>query len=86
MAQFEIPNKLRMIETISNSKVCPRCMIFCMERKPWFKHGQSAVFFVNKGRLPETKVFCKNGCHEMADWGWRDITETMFDRKHIPRR
>ncbi len=86
MPRFSVPDKLRIVEVISSSKVCPRCMIFCMERKPYFKYGQRAIFFVSSGRLPETKVFCKNGCHERADWGWRDITDPIIGNKHIPLR
>ncbi len=87
MPRFNVTDKLRLIEVVSNSKVCPRCMIFCMERKPYFKYGQSAIFFANKGRLPETKVFCKNGCSvRFPDWGWLDVMDPKLFGKHIPRR
>lgn len=81
-------HKPRMTKTMSNNKVCPRCMIFVMEIKPLFRPGGAAEFFANGGKLPETKVFC-NRCHNKNlpngdEWGWLDITAPSLKNKHIP--
>lgn len=76
----------RLVTTISMSKVCLKCMLFCMETKQLMRFGEAAARFKATRKMPHVKVFCKNGCHEKPDWGWRDIMDPVLNHKHIPRR
>jgi hypothetical protein len=80
-----VDDRPRMVTVVSNCYVCPHCVIFCMETKPWFRFGMAGVYFRENGRLPKAKVWCKNGCHERHGWGWQDITHPMFRTRHVPR-
>lgn len=77
-------DKPQLVEVMSNSKVCPRCMKFCFEVKPKFKYGQAAVYFARGGRLPQTKVYCKI-CNNKRlpngdEWGWLDVTDNLIPK------
>ena len=87
MSKYQVTERPRMIEVMSNNKVCPRCMVFCMERKPHFKPGGAALFFAHGGRLPETKVFCKKCMNADLpngdEWGWADVTDSFLKNVHL---
>jgi hypothetical protein len=83
----EVSNRPRLVEVMSNNKVCPRCMVFCFERKPIFKPGGAALFFANGGRLPQTKVYCKKCMNRNLpngdEWGWNDVTDISAKNVHL---
>lgn len=83
--RIDVSKAPHMVEVVSSSKICTRCMIFCIERKPIFRSGQAAAYYRATGQFPETTVFCKNGCQDrFPDWGWRDFGDPQFEKRHIP--
>jgi len=79
--------KPRMVKVVSNNKVCPRCILFCMEVKPFFPARGAALYFAEGGRLPETKVFCQNCSNKNLpngeEWGWIDVTDPSLANLHL---
>lgn len=66
---------IRYVKLISKKFVCPKCNIFCGELVPVLdgktRKRLRALSGGIMGNLPQTKIFCYNGCHERDTWGWK---------------
>ena len=74
---------IRYVSIISKRFLCPRCNIFCMELTPVYTRFMLRRLRVQK-RMPTTKIFCKNGCHERPDWSFDEFSfERLRDRNRV---
>ena len=78
---------VRYVYMTSKKFICPRCRIFCGELVPVvdgrlrerLKRQPGGLL----GNLPQTKVYCFNGCHEHPAWGWQNFNWTPQDEALI---
>ena len=60
---IDVPFKIPVRKIISNTKVCSRCRLFCIETIPVLNRNLRREMRRRGYPLPMVKLECRNGCH-----------------------